>query len=91
MRKVCENGHLFDKTSNCPICPICDKIRQKSEKVFVGLSAPAQRALMNNGIYSLQDLSNYGENQLLQFHGLGKSSIPKLKRMLQDANLHFKI
>lgn len=25
MRKVCRNGHIFEKRSSCPVCPICAK------------------------------------------------------------------
>jgi DNA-directed RNA polymerase alpha subunit len=48
------------------------------------VSAPARRALENNGINTLQDLSKYSEGELLSLHGLGKSSIPKLKKALMD-------
>lgn len=51
---------------------------------------PAQRALRNAGIETLEQLSEYSENEILQFHGMGKSSIPKLKNSLSNSGLKFK-
>ena len=57
---------------------------------FPDLSSPAQRALANNGITSLKLLSRYSEKQVLEFHGLGPGSIPKLRNALAAAGLNFK-
>jgi hypothetical protein len=54
------------------------------------IPAPAQRALRNAGIGTLEQLSEYSENEILQFHGMGKSSIPKLKNSLSNSGLKFK-
>lgn len=54
------------------------------------LSAPARRALENNGIDSLQKLATFSEKEVLKFHGIGKSSIPKMKRVLEKAGLKFR-
>lgn len=56
---------------------------------FPGISAPAQRALTSAGITDLKKLSNYTEEELLHLHGLGPSSIPKLKKALASAKLSF--
>jgi hypothetical protein len=53
------------------------------------LSAPARRALENNGITTLEQLSNYSKKEVLKFHGIGKSSIPKLDKLLSDQNMYF--
>ena len=53
------------------------------------LVAPARRALENNGITSLEQLSNYSRKEVLKFHGMGKSSIPKLEKLLSDQNMSF--
>jgi len=63
----------------------------KPESVFMPLlSAPARRALEHNGIQSLQQLSAYSENEILQFHGMGPASIPKLRTALAEEELSFK-
>ncbi len=54
------------------------------------IPAPAQRALRNACIETLEQLSEYSENEILQFHGMGKSSIPKLKNALSNSGLKFK-
>jgi uncharacterized protein YdhG (YjbR/CyaY superfamily) len=64
--------------------------KKKPEGPFTDLSAPAQRALANNGITSLKALSQYTEKQLLQFHGMGPGSIPKIKNALAAEGLSFK-
>lgn len=54
------------------------------------LSVPAKRALENNGINSVKKLSQLSEKTVLSFHGIGPSSIPKLKEVLQAEGLSFK-
>lgn len=88
--KTCANGHQFYKSSDCPVCPVCEK-ENKPETVFLAnLSAPARRALKNNGITSLQQLSAFNEKEILKFHGMGKASLPKLRSALAEAGLGIK-
>lgn len=54
------------------------------------LPAPARRALENNGINSIKKLSQLSEEAVLSFHGMGPSSLPKLKEALQAEGLSFK-
>jgi DNA-directed RNA polymerase alpha subunit len=54
------------------------------------VSAPAKRALENNGIDTLGKLSKFTEKEILQFHGIGKSIIPKLSDALKAKGLSFK-
>ena len=54
------------------------------------LSAPAKRALESKGIDSLKKLSQYSEAYISALHGMGPSSIPKLKNALTTAGLSFK-
>jgi hypothetical protein len=53
------------------------------------LSAPARRALENNGITTLEQLSKYSKKKVLKFHGMGKSSIPKLEKFLAEEKMAF--
>jgi hypothetical protein len=61
-----------------------------SNRIFVELSAPPQRALENKGIFSAKDLSNFSKAELLKLHGVGPGSAPKLEQILHDAGLSFK-
>ena len=56
---------------------------------FAGLSAPAKRALANSGIKTLEQLSKYSKEQVLQLHGMGPSSLPKLEKALLSHGLSF--
>jgi DNA-directed RNA polymerase alpha subunit len=63
----------------------------KPKDYFLSLmAAPARRALENNGIKTLQELSKYSKKEVLSFHGMGPSSIPKLEKLLHENQLSFK-
>ncbi len=87
---TCKNGHPYFKSSNRPVCPVCEKQRQSKMSLFSSLSAPARRALEHKNIDTLQKLSECGEKEILQLHGIGKTTIPKLLGLLNEAGLQFK-
>lgn len=89
--KTCKNGHKFYKSSDCPTCPICEQERKPQDGFLSLLGAPARRALENNGIKTLEQLSKYSEAEILEFHGMGKSSIPKLRTVLAEQGLSFNV
>lgn len=63
----------------------------KPEKEFpFFLGAPARRALEAKGITTLEQLSMFREAEILNLHGVGPSSIPKLRLALQTAGLSFR-
>lgn len=68
-----------------------DKIpdEQPKDHFLFTLSAPARRAIENNGITTLGQLSKYSKKEVLKFHGMGKSSIPKLEKLLSEQNMSF--
>lgn len=88
--RTCSKGHEYDKSSDCPVCPICEQQRKPDNGFLSLLSAPARRALEHNGITSSQDLSKYSEKEILQFHGMGPASLPKLRGALKEKGLSFK-
>jgi DNA-directed RNA polymerase alpha subunit len=88
--RICKNGHQFNKTSDCPACPVCEAGRKPEDNFLSRLAAPARRALESHGITMVEQLAGYSEKQILQLHGMGKSSIPKLKIMLAEKGLSFK-
>ncbi|SMD43973.1 hypothetical protein SAMN00777080_2587 [Aquiflexum balticum DSM 16537] len=88
--KTCKKGHKFYKSSDCPTCPVCEEERKPKDNFLSLLVAPARRALENNGITTVEQLSEYTEKQVLSFHGIGKSSIPILQKILSNNNLTFK-
>ncbi|MCC6186270.1 MAG: hypothetical protein IT256_03875, partial [Chitinophagaceae bacterium] len=89
--KTCKNGHQFFKSSDCPTCPICEEERKPKDNFLSVLGAPARRALENNGISTLEQLSEYSEKEVLNFHGMGKSTIPILHKLLAEKKFSFKL
>jgi len=87
--RICSKGHKYYKSSDCPVCPTCEKEKTKNDKLFPGLSAPARRALENAGIKTLSQLSKKTEADLLKLHGMGKSTIPKLRFILKLKGFSF--
>jgi predicted RecB family nuclease len=88
--RICRNGHQYYKTSDCPTCPVCEK-ENKPESGFLSLiAAPARRALEREGISTLQKLAGYTEKEILQLHGMGPSTLPKLRTALKANGLSFK-
>lgn len=88
--KICINGHRFYKSSDCPTCPICEQERKPEEGFLSLLSAPARRALENAGIKTLDQLAKRSEAEILELHGMGPSSIPKLRKTLKSEGYSFR-
>lgn len=90
--KTCSRGHKFQKSSDCPVCPICwsGYYRKNLQSDFPEkLSAPALRALLNANIMNLVELTKYTEAEILEFHGMGPKALEKLKKALQEKGLAF--
>jgi hypothetical protein len=88
--RVCANGHEYYKSSDCPVCPVCEAMKKPDDELFSSLSAPARRALENAGIIMPLQLSRYTEAQLLKLHGMGPASLPKLRSILKEHGLFLK-
>jgi hypothetical protein len=88
--RTCKNGHQYYKSSDCPTCPACEEKKRPKEGFLSLLYAPARRALENNNIKTLKQLSKYSESDILKLHGIGKTAIPLLKRELEKTGLTFK-
>jgi predicted RecB family nuclease len=88
--RTCKKGHQYFKSSNCPTCTLCEVERKPKDSFLSVLSAPARRALENNKIATLQELAKHSETEILSFHGIGPSSIPKLRMALMEQGMEFK-
>ncbi len=88
--RICSHGHRYYKSSDCPVCPLCEADRKPREGFLETLSAPARRALEHQQITSEEKLAQYTEKQILQWHGIGKASLPKLRQLLDAKGLSFK-
>ena len=54
------------------------------------MAAPARRALERKGISPLEKLSNLSEKEIVALHGMGKSTLPILKKTLEAEGLRFR-
>lgn len=87
--RTCTEGHQYYKSTDCPVCPVCETTRKSATGFLSQLSAPARRALEHAGITTLAKLSKYSEAEILRLHGMGKASIPILKAALKGERLKF--
>jgi hypothetical protein len=90
IKKTCKYGHTFYKSSDCPTCPTCEKMKEPASGFLGLLGNPARNALLNQGVDTIQKLSAFSEQEVLKMHGLGKASIPILKKALEEQGLSFK-
>jgi hypothetical protein len=88
--RICEKGHKYYKSSDCPVCPVCEQEKKPDSGFLSLLSAPARRALENSGITTLSGLSKFSKAEILKLHGMGPGSIPKLEGALNEAGLSFR-
>lgn len=87
---MCSNGHRYYKSSDCPSCPVCEQERKPQTGFLSTLSAPARRVLEQANIHTATELARWTECDLLQLHGMGPASLPKLKAMLEKEGLSFR-
>lgn len=88
--RICEKGHKYYKSSDCPSCPTCNKESKPDTGFLSKLSSPARSALIHEGIDTLQKLSSYTEKEILKIHGIGPASLPTMRTLLEEEGLSFK-
>lgn len=88
--RICDKGHRYYKSSDCPVCPVCEQEQKPDTGFLLLLSSPARRALEHHGITTLHKLSAYTEHEILQIHGIGPRSMPILRNALKSIGLAFK-
>ncbi len=57
----------------------------------IGLSAPSRRALVDAKLYKVSDLRKMTSDQLDNLHGLGKSSIARIKVIMHGKRIQFRL
>ena len=87
--RTCPQGHTYYKSSDCPTCPVCEAAKKPTAGFLATLSAPARRALEHEGITTLERLAEFSEKDILKLHGVGPTTMPKLRQALRDAQLTF--
>jgi len=89
-KKTCPHGHTFYKSSDCPTCPTCEKLKEPTSGFLALLSNPARNALLHHGIDTIQKLASHTEKEILDIHGIGKASLPAFRTSLEENGLSFK-
>ena len=71
--------------------PICTENHAMKNNFLQGIIAmPARKALEKEKIDSLEKLSDYSEQEIMQFHGFGKNTIQRLKNHMKENQISFK-
>ncbi len=65
-------------------------MNNQNSSLPTGLSKPAQRALANAGLDSLEQLTQRSESEIKQLHGIGPNAIRQLHAALEAQGLSFK-
>lgn len=60
------------------------------DPVFSGLVRPAQRALVNAGLFTLAALAKQRRADVAKLHGIGPTVLVKLDEILRSAGLGFR-
>ena len=89
-QRTCEKGHTYYKSSDCPTCPTCEKLKEPASGFLALLSNPARNALLYYGIDTIQKLASHSEKEILKLHGIGKASLPVFRKALEEEGLKFK-
>jgi len=53
------------------------------------LAKPAQRAIRNEGITTIEQLSKYSEKEFSELHGIGKNAMSIIKQTMSENGLAF--
>lgn len=61
-----------------------------THKLPSDLAKPAQRALLNAGIFDLVQLSGKTENEVSDLHGIGPTALRQLREALANEGLAFR-
>ncbi len=61
-----------------------------NDQPFGKIAKPAQRALANAGIKTLEQLTEWCESDLMKLHGIGKNGLLVLKSAMTEKGIVFK-
>jgi ERCC4-type nuclease len=60
------------------------------EKLLKQLPGPAQRAILDAGIKTVEELSNMSEAEIMSLHGLGPNAVQTIKRFMAENGMALK-
>jgi hypothetical protein len=56
----------------------------------IGLSGPARRALVDAKLYKVSDLRKISLDELIALHGMGKSSVARIREIMDAKKIGFR-
>lgn len=74
-KRICEKGHTYYKSSDCPVCPVCESEKKPQSGLLSKVGAPARRALAAAGITDENDLRMFTLVELQKLHGIGPAAL----------------
>lgn len=80
--QTCVRGHVFLKSSSCPVCPKCEAMREDYPEWMRVFAAPARRALLLKSISKPEDLKKFTLEELHSLHGIGPGALNLIKKLL---------
>ena len=57
----------------------------------LGLSGPARRALVNAKLYKVSDLRKISLDEMIGLHGMGKSSVARIRVIMDAKKIKFRL
>ena len=57
----------------------------------IGLSGPARRALVDAKLYKVSDLRKGSLSELQAMHGMGKSSVARIREIMDAKKISFRL
>lgn len=70
--------------------PNTDQEKLEAEWSRIGLSGPARRALVEAKLYKVSDMRKISSQELEALHGMGKSSIARIKVIMAAKKIQFR-
>ena len=61
------------------------EIKKLAQEILnLNIAKPALRALVNEGLYEIEDLRRYGLSKLSQLHGFGPKALDQITSLLKN-------
>jgi hypothetical protein len=71
--------------------PTTDQDKLEVEWARIGLSGPARKALVEAKLFRVSDLRKISLKELEELHGMGKSSIARIKVIMAAKKINFRL
>ena len=78
---------MYESTSRERVPSVVDQLESNLPG---GLAAPARRALIGAGVWSLEQLAAFSEAELSKLHGIGPNAMRQLQQALESRGLGFR-